>query len=64
MITSHRLLVFSYATRHRGLRNSESAARPIAYVVFSAEGSRDETNFPTGCSVFGKPGSTEHATST
>ena len=46
----------SYATRHRGLRN-EGAVRPVAYVVFSAEGSRDDHNFPTGRSIFGPAGS-------
>ena len=41
------LLLFDYRTLHRGLANRDVASRPVAYVVYAAQGCCDEHNFPS-----------------
>lgn len=40
------VLLFDYRIQHHGLPNVSQAPRPIAYIVYSANGVRDRHNFP------------------
>ena len=41
------LLLYDYRTSHRGLANTSTAPRALAYVVYGLDGARDTHNFPS-----------------